>query len=353
MKNFLSLKNIIFLVFAAFFVNHQIGCQDFAIAQSLKKAQTGDYLVSTHGKNFTLFHIFDSRDNTLVIEEISAPLSEVKKIKGLWQEWINRHAPGHLSWVMYELDLNTTNIEQMYSFSQRCWQKIYPQEQIFPTLISLQFKLIPDSHRKKAGPPPPLEMPDDRSIWNPPIFYYGKKIKLATCNAYQALWPQDGSELANKKIEIYLPQDSEKVPNYFPFWVQASNHFAQAKMRVIDSGRGLKSIHTNLPTPPLELIAHQYNAAGDLQFELKTHPSFLNYRVYIRLKDDMNCESIPFSLYQDPSHRRSMFTIANDDLNNKLKVDKLYYFIFEPQEHPQMSVETTKPISIAKPYVHQ
>lgn len=219
MKKNLSLKKLPLFVFAILFLSHQLVCQDFAIAQGLKKAKKGDYLVSSHGKSFTLFHIFDTKGETLVIEEISAPINEVKKIKGLWQEWVNSQAPGHLSWVMYELDLNVKNIEQMYSFSQKSWQKIYPQEQIFPTLISLQFKLIPESLRKKAGPPPPLEMPDNRLTWNPPIVFDGKKVKSAACNAYQTHWPQDGSELANKKIEIYLPQEGEKVPSYFPFWI--------------------------------------------------------------------------------------------------------------------------------------
>ena len=326
--------------------------EDLALVDSLKKAKPGDFVVSSQGKNFTLFHIFDVRGSTIVIEEISAPMNEKRRVK-TWQNWIHDKAPGHISWVMYELDLATKSIEDMYSFSQKSWQKVYPQEQIFPTLIGLKFKLIETQDRKKAGPRPPLNIPDERSIWNPPVYLQGKKLKGAQCSAYQTYWPNDGTELAGKKVEIFLPQDEDKLPAYFPFWIQASNQFAQAKMRVIDSGADLKSIYKSYPTPPLELISHQFTTSGNLQFDLKTHPSFQKYTIYIRDSvDQSKAEVIPFATLTNSSQRKTRFTISNQDLNNKIKTDKLYYFIFEPHEHAHMSIETNKPIGIAKPYVH-
>ena len=344
------LKKTLLLFFVCF--SSPLFGDQFSLSESLKEAQPGDYVVSVQGKCLTLFHIFDVKDSTITIEEISAPVAEKKNIQN-WQAWIDRGAPRHLSWVMYELDLVSKNIEDIYSFSQRGWQKVYSQEQVFPTLISLNFNLIKDSTRKKAGPRPPLDIPDTRSIWNPPVFLDGKKVKGVPCKAYQSTWPNDGTDLSGKKIEIFLPQD-EKILGYFPFWIQVSNQFSQAKMRVIDSGRGLRSVHSSFPIPPLELISHQYTSAGDLQFELKTHPSFQKYSIYFRELDGSSpIESLSFTLTPHRSSRKALFTIENEHLNNKLKSGKLYYFIFEPHEHKHMRIETTKPIGIPKPYVHQ
>ena len=351
MKTHTQFKSLIFLFLLAICSLSFLHADELALADSLKQAKAGDFVVSAQGKNFTLFHVFSLKGSVIIIEEISAPMSERKNIDS-WQSWVSAGAPKHLSWVMYELDLDTKNIEDMYSFSQRSWQKIYAQEQIFPTLISLNFKLIEKDQRKKAGPRPPLNVPDERSIWNPPVYSQGKKIKRAYCQAYQTSWPNDGSELAGKKIEIFLPKEIEKVPGYFPFWVQASNQFAQAKMRVIDSGSDLESVHTSFPTPPLELISHQFTPSGSLQFDLKTHPTFQKYTVYIREAEDQGKpEAVPCEVIFNNSHRKVRFLISNQDLNNKLRSDKLYYFIFEPHEHTRMSIETSKPIGMAKPYV--
>ena len=350
MKAYAHIKSFIFFSLIAICSVSFLQADGMTLADSLKQAKTGDFVVSSQGKNLTLFHIFDIRDSVIIIEEISAPMSERKNITS-WQSWVSNGAPKHLSWVMYELDLDTKKIEDMYSFSQKSWQKIYAQEQIFPTLIGLSFELIEKDQRKKAGPRPPLNVPDQRSIWNPPVYSQGKKIKRAYCQAYQTRWPNDNSELAGKKIEIFLPQDNEGVPGYFPFWIQASNQFAQAKMRVIDSGSNLKSIHSNFPIPPLELISHQFTVDGSIQFELKTHPIFKKYTIYVRgAEDQSRPEEVQFAAIFNTSHRKVRFTISNQDLNNKLRSDRLCYFIFEPHEHTHMSIETSKPIGMAKPY---
>lgn len=326
---------------------------DISLADSLKNAKKGDFVVTCQNKNFTLFHVFDVHDSTLVIEEISAPLTERKEIKSNWQEWIDKKAPGNTSWIMYELDLGSKKIEDIYSYSQKSWQKIYAGDQIFPTLINLKFSPLEDEKRKKAGPKPLPEMVDDRPLWQPPIYSNGKKIKGISSLAYKAYWPADSSDLAGKKIEIYLPKKNESVPSYFPFWIQVSNQFAQTKLRVIDSGFNLKSPHTHFPLPPPELISHQFNAQGELQFLIKTHPLFKDFNVYAKSFEDnepMIC--ISTTVYETADKRKAKLIISNEELNNKLKADKLYYFIFEPQEHAYMSIETLKPIGIAKRYVH-
>lgn len=327
--------------------------QEMTLSKALTKAKKGDFVVTSQNKTFTLFHIFDVNDLTLTIEEVSAPISFLKPIKSNWQKWINEQAPGHSSWVIYELDLNSNQIEDIYSYSQKSWQKIYPGDQIFPTLINLKFNPIHKSDRKKAGPKPPPEMIDDRPIWQPPIISYGKKLKGISSDAYQAYWPEDQSELAGKKIEIFLPKENDKTPSYFPCWIQVSNYFAQSKLRVVDSGFNLNSIHSHCPIPPPELISNQFNTKGDLEFVLKSHPHFKDFKVYAKcFDDDQPQKELLSEVFETSKGRKVKIVVSNTNLNNNLDKDKLYYFIFQPDNYSHMSIETTKPIGIVKKYAH-
>lgn len=345
-------KFYILLIFLFLGFYSPLNAESMSLCDCLRKAKNGDFVVTAQGKNFTLFHVFDVDGSTLTIEEISAPLAEKKNIGTNWQQWIDQKAPGSTSWVIYELDLDSKSIEDIYSYSQKSWQKIYPGDQIFPTLINLVFSKIDDVKRKKAGPRPLPDMIDDRPLWHPPIFLNGKKINGVQSLAYKASWPNDSTELSGKKIEIYLPDKNELIPAYFPFWIQVSNQFAQTKLRVIDSGFNLKSIHSHFPLPPPELISHQFTPNGELIFLIKSHPKFKDFNVFAKCSDSSApMFSVEVVTYETANRRKAKLVVANQELKNKLKADKLYYFIFEPHECSYMSIETAKPIGIAKQYV--
>lgn len=339
-----------FLLFIVLLLSFAKLCShEITLCDALRGAKAGDFLVTAQSKTMTLFHIFEVQDSIVIIEEISAPIHLKSQIKGNWQDWINQDAEGHTSWIMYELNLNSRKIEDIYSFSQKSWQQVYDQEQIFPTLINLKFSLIDQKNRRKAGPAPLPEMRDDRAIWQPPIVSNGEKIPGIICDAYQAYWPQDGSELDGKKIEIFLAQNNEKVPAYFPFWLQVSNSFSQVKLRVIDSGFNLKSIHSNFPTPPVELLSQQLTPKGELSFTLKTHPLFENFTLFAKAIDGSGpIITLPCQVYQSVDKRQAQIKVTNEDLNNMLKHDKMYHFMLEPVGYPHMSVETLKPIGPIK-----
>ncbi len=346
-KKIFRLLALSFVVWAA-----PLSSSEISLVQTLRKATPGDFVVHAQGKNLTLFHIFDAQENSLIIEEITAPFSLRKEIGSNWQQWVDDGAVGHSCWIMYELNLEKKSIEEMFSFSQNSWIKMYPQEQIFPTLIDLKFKLIPESKRKKAGPKPPPERIDERSSWQPPIYSQGKRIKGVQCRAYEAKWPNDGSELSQKKIEIYLPKENQHIAQYFPYWIQVSNNFAQSKMRVIDSGTNLKSIYKNLPTPPPEIISQHFSVKKNLELVLKTHPRHLGYNVYAQCVDSsLQQIELPTTAYLHETERKTKLIIQNEDLNNKLESGRMYTFIIEPKSAPYMSVETNQPIGLQSLHV--
>lgn len=319
------------------------------LRDSLKEAQAGDYIVISQSKSFSLLHVFQVLDHSIIMEEISAPLKLKSKIQGNWQAWISENAPGHTSWVMFELDLNNREIEDIYSFTQKSWKKVFAQEQIFPTLIDLEFNPIPEKRRKKVGPPLPSEMIDDRPLWNPPIIYEGKKLKGIHCEAYASYWPNDGTELAGKKIEIFLAEEANQIPSYFPIWLQVSDKISHAKLRLIDSGHGLASPHTSFPMSPLELKACGFTQEGHLRFKVRTHSLFEDYTLFLRQTDEPECIELPFELTQS-SKREVEIVVSNEQLNNKMKLDKFYTFIFEPKHYTHLSVETPKSIKLPKQY---
>lgn len=330
-----------------------LNAKEIYLNSVLTKAQKGDFVVILQNKSFSLLHILQSEKNSLVIEEISAPIKLKSKIQGDWKKWIQQQAPGHTSWILYELNLKNCYIDQVYSCSQKSWKKNFPQEQIFATLMNLKFTSIPAQRRKKVGPPVPGGMLDDRPFWHPPIFFEGKKVKEIESEAFFSYWPQDGSDLSGKRIEIFLISEQDLVPNYFPIWLQVSDKVGQAKFRLIDSGRELVSSHQSLPIPPLEIQAYHFTRSGDLQFLIRSHPSFEHFTVYAKELGTPNCFSVPFEAHYNPDLKELSIVIQNEILNQKLKLDKFYTLIFEPEEYPHLSIETPKPLKLLKSYAHQ
>lgn len=313
---------------------------------ALLKAKPGDYVVLNHQKMFSLLHIFDRPSDSLILEEISAPMQARLPIQSNWQDWLDQGAPGHHAWVMYELDLETLHIQDIYSCSQKSWKKVFPGEQIFPTLLELTFEPVADSKRKRQGPPLPSGMIDDRPFWNPPIFFEGAKVKQAICQPYFSYWPNDGTELSGKRIEVYLAQEPSNVPHYFPVWMSVVDKLAQTKLRLLDSGEHLVSPYKQFPIPPLELTASQQTEEGELKFYIRSHPQLKNFKVYAKGKNSPKNDELDFKVQSSDNFRTLIFCISKEELKDKLYKEDLYSFIFEPQEALHLSVETPKPIKI-------
>ncbi|MEM1283724.1 MAG: hypothetical protein AAGG81_09260 [Chlamydiota bacterium] len=235
---FLSFITLLLLTFPAI---------SFAEARSILrdnivKAKPGDYIVTNQSKMFTVLYIRNTTDNGLILEEISAPLNRIPKNRYTWKQWIENEAPGHTSWVVYWLNTNNGDIERAFSFTKNCWFKIKDSDNFLTTLINIRFQKIPLSKRKRVGPKsgsPPNQ--DWRNVWQPRMIVDGETIPGVQFDAWVAKWPSDGSELSGKTIEVFTPEDSERYPSYFPYWLQVSGMIGKARVRIMDSGAGLKS----------------------------------------------------------------------------------------------------------------
>lgn len=222
------------------------------LKDNLFRAQPGDYIVISANKTNTLMHIYDKKNGFLIVDEIAAPCS--RKITRVdWHSWIKNGAPGNTSWVMYEINLNTGRMERYYSFTKRGWFEISDADNFLSKLLNLRLSLIPEQERKKVGLKIFAESEQAR-IWQPNLVVEGQIIKGVKFDAWRTRWPKDGSDLSGKMIELYLPQDNQFYPTYFPYWLQVYNTIGKSRVRIIDSGTRMQSPKPPMMTQPSNLI---------------------------------------------------------------------------------------------------
>jgi hypothetical protein len=239
-------KQIFFLLIFSYWM---MGLQadSLMLRDNLQQARPGDYLVIAAGKTNSLMHIYAKKDNIVTIEEVVIP--ETKCLTPfVWKAWLVQGAPGHTSWVMYDIDLKTGEMLRYYSFTKRGWFDIPDADNFLSKLLNLRLTKIPDQLRRKVGAKP-FSSNDRRPLWQPRLVLEGQLIKNVPFNAWKTQWPKDGTDLSGKTIEIYLPYDNQLYPSYFPYWLQINGVIGKAKIRMIDSGRSLVS-----PKPPLNSL---------------------------------------------------------------------------------------------------
>ncbi len=217
------------------------------LTERLYEARVGDYLVTMQGRTYTLLLVRGRSDAEVQIEEVVVP--ECVKNKGSsWRTWFERGAKNHTSWMVYSIDLSEGRVKRCYSFSRGGWVDFSSTDHFLSTLLNLNF--LPIVNRKRVGPAPAFGQPDTRPEWNPQLVYQGVKVKDASFVAYEGLWPKDGTELAGRRVTIYLPARGDLYPAHFPYWIEMSPTLPDGKVRVVDSGSHLHSPQPLLHTGP-------------------------------------------------------------------------------------------------------
>jgi hypothetical protein len=207
----------------------------------MRQAIAGDFLVTVQNSNYTLFLISSADEQRLVVEEISIPEKAWKSKKYTWASWVAKGAPGHTSWVCYDIDLATGQLSDYYSFSRKGWLQVTDMDQFLTTLLKVKFHDITSEKRRKKGHAPSRGAHDHRPIWHPPLVFEGKQIADVSFRAWEATWPKDGSDLAGSTITVYLPETAGTFPTYFPYWIEVSQKIGSGKLRIIDAGKQLSS----------------------------------------------------------------------------------------------------------------
>ena len=229
------MKKLFFLLLCIF---QQLSADTLFLRNNLERAIPGDYIVISAAKTQTLMHICKKENQILTIEEIAVP--QIKRPQGLsWKEWVYQGAPGNSSWVMFDIDLQTGQMLEYYSFTKRNWFEIPEADNFLSKLLNLRFTKVPDNARKRIGSKS-RSGPEVRNLWHPRMIVEGNVIQGVQFDAWTTKWPRDNGELSGKTIEVYLPKESQRYPAYFPYWLQIKGAVGKANIRIIDSGSGLQ-----------------------------------------------------------------------------------------------------------------
>lgn len=230
-------KNHIFILVLFIFMGFSSPAksEELYLIENLRKAQKGDYIVTYSNKNYTLLNIHHKTPEHAFIEEITIPSSKMENThyQNNWKEWVYNGAPKHTAWVMYQIDLNSGRMLNMFSFTKNGWLTGAEEDNFLSSLLSIKFEKIPTSRRKKVG--------NSNALWQPQMIFEGQIIEGVHFDAWHAKWPKDRTELSGKAIDIYIPQEGSWGLPYFPYWLQITGLLGKAQLRIVDSGKNLVS----------------------------------------------------------------------------------------------------------------
>lgn len=235
------MRILFFLTLISLLISASLKAEN-TLKERIQNAKVGDYIASKHGKTIVLVFLKELSKDSVVIEELS--LDEEKYNSSFsWQEWLNQRAPGHLSWTLYEIDLNQNKLIECFSIARGHWISVHQTQSFFASFLALPMNRIPKSKCRKIGSPPSGDEIDNRPLWKPALIVNGKKQDGGNFIAYESQWPKDESVLSLSHILLYYSEDS--FP--FPFWTEVSSGYYTLRISTIDSGRNLISTSPKMP----------------------------------------------------------------------------------------------------------
>lgn len=308
----------------------------------LGKAKNGDYFVIEANKMISLIAIRFSGAETILIEEIGVPAQNIasRAEPSFWKDWVKKRAPGHTSWAMIELELETGQVVECYSFSRGGWMEISPGESLFATLLQLPLHLVPQEHRRRIGPPPLHGEADLRQVWEPPLIFEGKKQEGAHFEVFETAWPDDGSELAGKTLLLYFDAES-RFP--LPFWIQVESTAAMAQVRTLNAGHHFVSPHRTFPRRVPQFIGSPRRTKTGLSLHLKSPQYYRQFELYAVDITTGKREICPV-LYSHVDRKKELLTIEveEEELERVLKKDHRYNWLLVPIGYSESYTETAK-----------
>ncbi|MFC2049175.1 hypothetical protein ACFLR2_00675 [Chlamydiota bacterium] len=312
----------------------------------LAEAHPGSYLVIEQNKTFTFFHIHDRFDNVAVIEEVSIPAASYARNRLNWKDWFESGAPGHTSWIISQVNLDSGIFEETFSYTHQGWIDMTSSNPFLTTLLNLRFQEVSLEERRRIGLPPGHHKVDNRPMWNPRLIVNGCIVSNPSFYAYKARWPSDGSELSRKTIEIYLPSQTETettwFPAYFPYWLEVDGKIGSAKARVVDSGIDARSPKPALPKRSPQLIGDVEHIQDGIVFHLKSPIYYKEFMVFAEESETFfgNMTLLPSSTRAD-GEDITLF-VPQEELNKLTGAQ--YRFTISPKEDPSLVLETRQTI---------
>lgn len=316
---------------------------EMCLKEKLALATEGSYLVIEQNKTYIFFHIHTMSTNAIVIEEVFVPTSTFAKKPMNWKEWFETGAPGHTCWIMSRVNLQTAAFEETFSFTRQGWIDMSESAPFLTTLLNLRFHEVSFAERRKIGQPHGHNKTDTRPVWNPRLIVNNQIVSNAAFTAYKARWPADGSELARKVVEIYLPdtnQDTTSFPLCFPYWLEIEGKFSGAKIRVIDSGIYASSPKGAMPRRPIQLLGDIKKDDKGLHIQIKS-PSYYHQFILLAEGNDTffgHFFPIPCEVIEEGKEIVSLH-VSPEELKKLSDQESSYRLMLSPKENPLLVLE--------------
>ncbi len=301
-------------------------CYSNTLKDRLVNTQPGDFFVLKQKKMITIIRVVDIKPSKLVIEEISAPISVVPSLD--WQKWILNNAPGSTSWILFEIDLTQNEIVETFSFTRMAWLESSKQDNFLVQMLESQLEKTPKDKLKKVGPPPLSDEIDRRAIWIPPMIVHGKKIKSPSYDVFLSIWPNDSSELAGKRLQLYF--DKEKK-FFFPFWIELIGDHLSISLKVIDAGHNLISPKKDILYRPLEFFLDPKLSEEGLSFYLKCPKYYKELEVFALnyLDETKQFQKLAYQKKNIQNEKIEIF-IDSETLKSSLQDNTYYIWYIKP-----------------------
>jgi hypothetical protein len=304
------------------------------LKEKFAQAEPGDYIMTAQGKNYSTLFIRSLSETSLVLEEITAPEKALspQKIK----DWVARGAPGHSSWIAYEIDLQENTLKECYSFDQKGWLFVREGEFLLAKLLAMSLDLKPETRRKRIGPAPTSGEPDHRAIWNPPLISEGKKIPKAKFEVWSGRWPKDDTPVSDCEVEFYFTQSFA-----MPYWIEIKSPHYAVKIRTVNSGKGLTSFFSSIPKRPPQFVGGPQKMGSTLRLTIKNPAGIPKLHLLaVDLAGDLR-EGIlvPCQMTDDA------LDIAESDLKALLKPGHRYQWILVPEDISEVYAEMEIPFT--------
>ncbi len=319
------------------------------LREKYHQAHPGDYIVTAQDNTYSLLFIREITADHLLLEEIAVPESQINLKSITWDKWLQAKAPGHTSWTLYEIDSQTGNLIEAFSYSKKGWLYLDQTQQFLSHLLTLPLTQLPTAERKKIGPRPSSQEEDHRALWNPPVTIQGKKLHKPQCEAWAGIWPEDGTQMGKCQIELYFLSSDPSFP--FPYWIEIKSPHYAFKMRTIDSGKGMTSPYGGpIPHRPPQFKSPLQKKEKGYSLTLQSPLYYHSFHLYAIDVTDPLKKTIPIShrAHRIPQQETVSLNISEKELTSKLTPGHRYQWFLIPQEDGKIYVESDE-ILIWKP----
>ena len=251
--------------------------KDSYFTKRVRGAQPGDYIVAKQPGCYCLLILRAKDGDKIILEEIDVPEYSVDLKTMDWKTWLLSKAPGNSSWGMISIDLGKKELLEAYSVTKRSFLTLSKEEQFFLELLSLPSERLMNQDRRKIGPPPLAGEEDHRSLWLPKVNFDGK-IRKDPMSVYRSVWPKDGSILSSCKIDFYFDEALSDFP--FPVWIDIYGGYFQARLAVIEAGRGMVSPARDMPKRPPKISSAPTKENGKIAIEVECTEKFEKFELF-------------------------------------------------------------------------